>query len=52
MRDVPIVSIARTLIGKAFHGAFNDTKAPLFWWVIRFDKHVTPFACDNQRVCV
>ena len=28
MRDVVIVSVARTPIGKAFKGAFNDTEAP------------------------
>ena len=28
MRDAVIVSVARTPIGKAFRGAFNDTEAP------------------------
>ena len=28
MREAVIVSVARTPIGKAYHGAFNDTEAP------------------------
>ena len=28
MREAVIVSTARTAIGKAFRGAFNDTEAP------------------------
>src|SRR4051794_6619993 len=29
MRDAVIVAVARTGIGKAFRGAFNDTEAPV-----------------------
>src|SRR5690349_17405326 len=29
MRDAVIVSVARTGIGKAYRGAFNDTEAPM-----------------------
>ena len=29
MRDAAIVSTARTAIGKAYRGAFNDTEAPV-----------------------
>ena len=29
MRDAAIVATARTAVGKAFRGAFNDTPAPV-----------------------
>src|SRR4051812_27360775 len=29
MKDAVIVSVARTAIGKAYRGAFNDTEAPV-----------------------
>ena len=44
MKDAVIVSTARTPIGKAFRGAFNDTEAPVL------GGHVIRAALDKVKV--
>ncbi len=44
MRDAAIVSTARTAIGKAYRGAFNDTEAPVL------SAHVVDAALDRAGI--
>ncbi len=44
MTEAVIVSVARTPIGKAFRGAFNDTEAPVL------GGHVVKSAVERAKV--